>query len=307
MAIILQESLRALFYAPFYVALARNAFAAEGVEIRFTSSPRPQDAALRLMDGTVDVCWGGPMRVMETYQKRPDCDIVCFAEVVTRDPFLLMGREPRPNFTLADLKSVRLATVSEVPTPWLCLQHDLRLAGIDPASIARVADQTMTRNTAALKAGEVDVIQVFEPFPSLLLAEGAAHVWYEAARRGPTSYTTFYARRGLLTMRRDELQRMTRAIHRTEKWVANAGGRQIAQAISGYFGDMPPAILEAACARYKALGIWSDTPMLPRAGYDRLRDGLVSGGFVSPGATFETAVDNTLAASVVAEQLPPLD
>ena len=157
---------------PFYVALARDAFAAEGVEIRFTSSPRPQDAALRLMDGTVDVCWGGPMRVMETYQKRADCDIVCFGEVVTRDPFLLMGRAPRPDFTLADLRSVRLATVSEVPTPWLCLQHDLRLAGIDPAGIARVADQTMAGNVAALKAGEVDVIQVFEPFPSLLLAEG---------------------------------------------------------------------------------------------------------------------------------------
>ena len=68
MAIILQESLRALFYAPFYVALARDAFTAEGVEIRFTSSPRPQDAALRLMDGSGDVCWGGPMRVMDTYQ-----------------------------------------------------------------------------------------------------------------------------------------------------------------------------------------------------------------------------------------------
>jgi NitT/TauT family transport system substrate-binding protein len=307
MAIILQESLRAVFYAPFYVALARDAFTAEGVEIRFTSSPRPQDAALRLMDGRVDVCWGGPMRVMETYQKWPDCDIVSFAEVVTRDPFLLMGREPRPDFTLADLKSVRLATVSEVPTPWLCLQHDLRLAGIDPESISRVAGQTMASNMAALKAREVDVIQVFEPFPSLLLAEGAAHVWYEAARRGPTSYTTFYARRGTLAARRDELQRMVRAIHRTEKWVTKASGQQIAQAISGYFSDMAPAILTAACTRYKALGIWSDTPVLPRAGYDRLRDSLVSGGFVSPGATFETAVDNTIAAAVATEQLPPID
>src|SRR5471032_3090190 len=160
MAITLQESLRAVFYAPFYVALARGAFAAEGVEIKFTSSPRPQDAALRLMDGTVDVCWGGPMRVMETYQKLPGCDIVCFAEVVTRDPFLLMGRQHRLGFTLADLASVRLATVSEVPTPWLCLQHDLRLAGIDPAAVARVPGQTMAHNVEALKAGEVYVIQV---------------------------------------------------------------------------------------------------------------------------------------------------
>jgi NitT/TauT family transport system substrate-binding protein len=252
------------------------------------------------MDGTVDVCWGGPMRVMETYHKLPGCDLVCFAEVVTRDPFLLMGREPRPGFTLADLTRVRLATVSEVPTPWLCLQHDLRLAGIDPGGIARLADQTMVANVAALKAGEVDVIQVFEPFPSLLLADGAAHVWYAAAGRGPTSYTTFYARRGLLTSRRDELLRMTRAIHRTETWVASATGSEIARAIAGYFTDLPAAILAAACTRYKALGIWGETPLLPRAGYNRLRDGLVSGGFVSPGTPFETAVDNSLAEAVLA-------
>ena len=106
MAIILQEALRGLFYAPFYVALARDAFAAEGVEIRFTSSPHPNETALRVMDGTVDVSWGGPMRVMETYHKLAGCDLVCFGEVVTRDPFLLMGRAPKPDFTLADLASV---------------------------------------------------------------------------------------------------------------------------------------------------------------------------------------------------------
>jgi len=300
MAITLQESLRAIFYAPFYVALARGAFDAEGVEIKFASSPRPQDAALRLMDGTVDVCWGGPMRVMQTYQQVPGCDIICFGEVVTRDPFLLMGRQPpRAGFTLADLKSVKLATVSEVPTPWLCLQHDLRLAGIDPARIDRVADQTMARNVEALKAGEVDVIQVFEPFPSMLLADKAAHVWYEAARRGPTSYTTFYARRSTLTTRRDELARMVRAIARTETWVAGASGAEIADAIAPYFSDLAHPILEAACTRYKALEIWNTTPILPRAGYDRLRDGLVSGGFVSPGTPFEIAVDNSLAEEVL--------
>ena len=298
MTIILQESLRAIFYAPFYVALARGAFATHGVEIEFVSSPRPQDAALRLMDGTVDVCWGGPMRVMETYQQLPGCDIVCFAEVVTRDPFLLMGREPRAGFRMADLKSVRLATVSEVPTPWLCLQHDLRLAGIDPASIDRVAGQTMARNVEALKAGEVDVIQVFEPFPSLLLAVQAAYVWYEAATRGPTSYTTFYTRRGTLAARREELMGMVRAIAETGAWVAEASGAKIAGTIASYFSDVPMPILEAACTRYKRLGLWNERPLLPRAGYDRLRDGLVSGGFVSPGTPFETAVDNSLAESL---------
>ena len=43
-----------------------------------------------------------------------------------------------------------------------------------------------------------------------------------------------------------------------------------------------------------------------RAGYDRLRASLVSGGFVSPGTPYEVAVDNGLADAVVAENPPPL-
>jgi NitT/TauT family transport system substrate-binding protein len=299
MAIVLQESLRGLFYAPFYVALAQGAYTAAGVEVHFASAPRPGDAARGLFDGSVDVCWGGPMRVMQTYKLVPGCDLVSFAEVVTRDPFLLVGRAPRPDFRLADLLGVRIATVGEVPTPWMCLQEDLRRAGIAPGRLDRIGDRCMADNIAALRAGEVDVVQLFEPFVSALVAEGAGHVWYAAAIRGPTSYTTFYARRGLLMTRREELRRMVHAIHRTQLWVAGATGAQIADAIADYFPDVPAAIRTAACARYQALGIWSTTPVLPRMGYDRLLSSLVSGGFVA-GTPFEVAVDNSLAEEVMA-------
>jgi NitT/TauT family transport system substrate-binding protein len=301
MTVTLQESLRGLFYAPFYVALAREAYAAEGVDVRFVSAPRPGDAATAVMRGAADVCWGGPMRVMQSYHDDPGCDLVCFGEVVTRDPFFLIGRLPRPDFALSDLAGLRVATVSEVPTPWMCLQEDLRRAGIEPASINRTADAGMAANCAALLRGDLDVVQVFEPFVSQAVSSGHAHIWYAAADRGPTSYTTFYARRGVLTARRDELQRMVRAIHRTQQWVAEATGAQIAAAIVAYFPDLPMPILATACERYKTLGIWGHDPILPRAGYDRLRASLVSGGFVDPGTPFEVAVDNSLAEAAMAE------
>jgi len=307
MAITLQESLRGLFYAPFDVALAREAYAAEGVTVHFASAATPGRAALGVLDGTVDVCWGGPMRVMQAYAQAPDCDLVHFAEVVTRDPFLLLGRTPRPDFALHDLLGSRLGTVSEVPTPWMCLQEDLRRAGVAPARLNRVSDRSMADNVAGLRRGELDVVQMFEPFSAALEADGGGSVWYAAARRGPTSYTTFYTRRGLLRDRRDELLGMVRAIYRTLKWVAQVDGVAIADAIAGFFPDVPPALLAAACSRYKSLGIWGTDPVLPRAGYDRLLSGLVSGGFVSPGTPFEVAVDNSLAAAVVAENPPPLN
>jgi NitT/TauT family transport system substrate-binding protein len=306
MAIVLQETLRAVFYAPFYAALALGAYAREGVEVRLTSARTPSDSARGLADGTVDVTWGGPMRVMLTYEQDPKCDLVCFCEVVTRDPFFLVGRAPRPDFKLAELMGKRVATVSEVPTPWICLQEDMRRARLDPAKLDRVTDRSMADNAAALRRGEVDVVQLFQPFVEELLEAGAGHIWHAAAERGPTSYTTLYARCALLGERRDDCQRMVRAVYRTLKWVHAGTGAQLAAAIAAYFPDVPPQRLASALDRYKALGLWGRDPRLPRSGYERLRAGLVSGGLVKTGALYETAVDNSLAELVIREDPPAL-
>lgn len=305
--IVLQESLRAIFYAPFYAALSLGAYDAEGVAVRFASAPSPGAAARGLFDGSVHVTWGGPMRVMETYAIEPACDLVCFGEAVTRDPFMLVGATPPPaGFTLADLATRRLATVAEVPTPWMCLQADIRRAGLDPWSLDRIGDRSMGENVAALGRGEVDLIQLFEPYVSELVEKGRGHVWYAAATRGPTSYTTFYARRPVLETRRDDLARMVRALHRTLKWLHAGDAARLAEAIQRYFPDVPRPRLVAALARYQALGIWGLDPRLPRSGYDRLQESLVSGGFVPAGTPFDVAVDNTLAEASVAADPPPL-
>jgi NitT/TauT family transport system substrate-binding protein len=306
MAIVLQETLRAVFYAPFYAALSLDAFAQEGVEVKFVSSPTPAQAARGLADGSVDVGWGGPMRVMLTNEREPGIDLVCFCEVVTRDPFFLIGREPRGEFNVADLMAKRVATVSEVPTPWLCLQEDMRRAGLDPGKLDRVTGQSMAENAAALKRGEVDVVQLFQPFAEELLESRNGHIWYAAAARGPTSYTCFYARRPVLEKRRDECLRMTRALYRTLKWVHGTTGEQIAAAVASYFPDVPRQRLEKALGRYKAIGIWGKDPRLPRSGYERLRAGLVSGGLVKAGTPYETGVDNTLAQQAIERDPPAL-
>jgi NitT/TauT family transport system substrate-binding protein len=306
MGIVLQETLRGVFYAPYYAALSLGAYAHEGVEVRLVSAARPSDSARSLADGRVDVTWGGPMRVMLTYEQDPTCDLVCFCEVVTRDPFFLVGPSPKPDFKLADLMGKRVATVSEVPTPWMCLQEDMRRAGLDPTKLDRVPDQSMATNAGALQRGEVDVVQLFQPFVEELIESGAGHIWHAAAERGPTSYTTLYARRALLTDRRDECERMVRAIYRTLKWVHAGTGARLAAAIAAYFPDVPPQRLANALDRYKALGLWGRDPRLPQSGYERLRAGLVSGGLVKLGAPYETAVDNTLAELVIRQDPPAL-
>jgi len=130
----LYENYRFVLYTPFYAAHAIGVYADEGLTVELLPSPGAGLAEQALVDGTTDVIWAGPMRVMKHHDDHPDSSLVCFAEIVCRDPFSIVGRSPNPDFQLAALARMRIATVSEVPTPWLCLQEDLRQAGIDPAS-----------------------------------------------------------------------------------------------------------------------------------------------------------------------------
>jgi NitT/TauT family transport system substrate-binding protein len=98
-----------------------------------------------------------------------------------------------------------------------------------------------------------------------------------------------------------------RGLHRTQKWLHANPPDALAEVVQSFFPAVPPSLLRAALARYLELGIWGHNPILPRAGYDRLRAGLLSAGFVKKAAPFEQAVDNTLAEEVVRENPPALE
>jgi NitT/TauT family transport system substrate-binding protein len=303
MPLTLFEPFRAVFYTPFYAAHALDAYGAEGVDVRLLTSGAEATVS-GLIDGSTDVSWGGPMRIQYTYDQQPDCGVVSFCEIVTRDPFFIVGRGPRPDFQMPDLLNVRFGAVSEVNTPWLCLQEDLRRAGLNPAQVNRVEGNTMTANDAALRAGDLDAIQIFQPFVEQLVADGAGHIWYAAASRGAASYTTLSTLKATLQTKRDQMGRMTRALYRTQKWLHGADAPAIAAAIADFFPDLPQETLAACIKRYKALGLWGVNPILPRGGFDRLQASGLSGGLFKSGAPFEECVDISLAREAI-EADPP--
>ena len=304
MGINLCESFRAMFYTPYYLPLALGTYEAEGVDVTLSTSPSPDTVAQQLSDGIADVYWGGPMRILVMRDKNHKPEIMGFCEAITRDPFFLIGKEPNLNFNLEDLLDIRFASVSEVPTPWMCLQEDLRRASIDPSNLNRVGDRTMPENVAALKAGDADVVQLFQPFAEQILTENTGHIWYAQAPRGYCSYTSLYATKEIIETSRDDLHRMTHAIYRCQKWLHSVPSSEIASAVAEFFPDIDSEILSAAAQRYIELGVWGKDPHLPREGFERLQDSLISGGLISNRSEFEDCVDNTFADTVIAEDPP---
>jgi NitT/TauT family transport system substrate-binding protein len=250
MQIHLLENFRALFYTPFYAAFALGAFEAEGVDVALKASSEFGNSLKALAAGEAQVSWGGPMRLMLARDKDPAASAVAFCEVVGRDPFYLIGRSPNPGFGMRDLLRARVATVSEVATPWICLQYDMRLAGEDPSAIPRISDRSMAENAEALRRGDVDVIQVFQPFAAMLIQEGAGHLWYAAASRGPCCYTTLNATRDFIDTNADTILRMTRAMYRVQKWIREHDGEALARIVAPYLSDIPHAVLAACCNDY---------------------------------------------------------
>jgi NitT/TauT family transport system substrate-binding protein len=296
--VVLIENFRAVFYAPFYAACALGAYDAEALEVELKPAAELGKALQTVSAGAGQVSWGGPLRILSALDLDPNCGYVAFCEVVGRDPFFLVGRTANPGFTPAQLPKWTLGAVTEVPTPWICLQHDLRRAGVAPSAVKLARGRTMAENAAALRAGEVDVIQVFEPLVEELVDEGIGHVWYAAASRGPTSYTSLNTTRDFIEREPDTVLRLTRAMSRTLQWVAAHDGRALAEAIASYFPDLPVARLAACCKRYQSLELWNRTPMLQRNGLEWLRDAMLAARAIGTCFSYEDCVDPRFAEQV---------
>src|SRR4029077_5455130 len=115
-----------------------------------------------------------------------------------------------------------------------------------------------------------------------------------------TSYTVFATTRERLAADPEPFRRMVRAIYRTQKWVQAQPAATIAGAIASYFPALDRTVLEGALARYKAQGVWGTDPILPEAGFDRLRRALLATGFLDRTVPFADCVDNRLAQEVLA-------
>ncbi len=301
MNIKLAENFRAVFYAPFYATHALGLFAEQGVTITLLDSASPGAGIAELAKGNIDVMWGGPLRVINERDQfeRTEGSLVAFCEVAAKDPFfLLRRRQVEPTklspqgtpFSLKDLPGLRFASVSEVPTPWLCLQQDLREAGVDPAKLNRVADRSMQENLDALRLGELDVIQVFEPYVSLALANEDLEVVHAASQRGYTAYTTFISTFEGMQRNQPGFEAMIAAIEQFRPWLAAHGPAELARVVKSFYPHVSLDILTACLTRYHLAELWTCRRAISRQGFARLAASMLDSGYIKRAPCYEDCV-----------------
>jgi NitT/TauT family transport system substrate-binding protein len=290
------------FYAPLAAGVALGHFRDEGLDVSSPSAAAFGKGTIpALLGGDIEISLGGLMRSFELADRSGPI-VVHFAEVCSRNGFFLLSRTPRPTFRWPDLIGKTVLSFAEAPTPWQCMLTVLRRHGVDPQAVRIERERPAPDAVAAFLAGHGDFLEQPQPVVEELIADGAAHLVASMGEAtGPVPFTSYMTTPAFLTREPDVIRAFTRAVYRTQRWLAGNRAPAIAAAIAPAFAATKPAILERAVGRYHEQGTWARDPLLRREGYDYLEGILLAGGFIGRGARYEDLVDTEIARQVMSE------
>ena len=286
---------QSVFYAPQFVAIHRGFFAEEGLDVTAEAAGGGRTTVSALIDGSIEIGLGGIMRSLDLAD-RDGRLLPHFIEVNSRNGFFLLAREPKPRFAWSDLEGREVISFAEAPTPWQCMLTVLRKNGVEPACVRITRDLQTAQAVAAFRSGRGDFLEQGQTVTEQLLAEGAAFLVASMGdATGPVPFSSFMTTPAFLAGERPVLERFTRAVYRTQRWMAEAPARDIAAAIAPAFPDVDPVIREKAIDRYLRQATWARDGVIRRRGYEYLQRILLDGGFIKREHRYEDLVDTTIA------------
>ena len=289
------------FYAPLFVGLSRGHFAGEGLDVEVETSRPGHTTVDALLAGHAEIGLGGIMRSLDLAD-RGGGTLPHFAEVNGRNGFFLLGRRPRPDFEWRDLLGATVISFAEAPTPWQCMLTVLRRHGVDPARVTIRRNLAVADAVARFNAGEGDYLEQAQPTTEQLLSSGQAYLVASMGdATGPVPFSSYMTTPRFLDEHPDVVLAFTRAVVRTQRYLASRPAAEIAEAIGSAFPDVGGPLLTAIVERYLRQGTWTRTPVIARAGFEYLQQILLDGGFIGRRHRYEDLVNVDFARRAVTE------
>ena len=100
----LNEVAHSIFYAPMYVAIEKDYFQQEGIELELVTGFGADKTMTAVLSGEADIGFMGSEASIYTYNEGASDFVVNFAQLTQRAGNFLVAREERPDFEWTDLK-----------------------------------------------------------------------------------------------------------------------------------------------------------------------------------------------------------
>ena len=230
------EVVRALLYAPAYVAITNGYFKDAGLDVSLTTAQGGDKAVAALLSNSADIALMGPETAIYAQNSESPTKTPIFCGLTATDGFMLMSRDKIDKFEWSMLKGKDILGFRPGSTPILFFEAAMRQNGIDPLKDVKLNNNiAIPARVGSWLAGQNQFAIFIEPDASQLELDGKAHFLASIGETvGPADYTTFMATDKYIKDNPAVIQAWTDAIYKAQQWTASqaaGGGRHRDRAV----------------------------------------------------------------------------
>lgn len=297
----LAEVTRSIFYAPGYVALAKEFFKAEGLDVHLTTTWGGDKTMTALLSGGTDIALVGSETSIYVYAQGTNDRVINFAQLTQTDGTFLVSRKKIDHFSWEQLKGKSFLGQRKGGMPQMVGEFVLKKHGIDPHKDLKLIQNIDFANIPnAFASGTGEFVQLFEPTASIFEKEGKGYIVASfGTESGHVPYTVFMAKQSYLKAHPAIAEKFTRAIYKAQQWVDSHSAKETADAIQTYFKDTDLKTIETVVDRYKTQGTYATNPILDKQEWKNIQNIMKEAGELPKPVDYNTLVNTDIAEKVI--------
>ena len=277
----LNEVAHSIFYAPQYVAIEKEYFKDEGLDLTLVTGFGADKTMTAVISGEADIGFMGAEASIYAYQEGATDPVVNFAQLTQRAGNFLVAREEMPDFKWEDLKNKKVLGGRKGGMPEMVFEYILKQNGIDPQKDLSIDQSIDFGSTAAAFTGDdsADFTVEFEPSATALEKQGAGFVVASlGVDSGYVPYTSYSARTSYMEKNPEIVQKFTDALQKGMDFVQSHTPEEIAEIIKPQFPETDLDTITAIVKRYYDQDNWKENLVFGQDGFELLQDILEGAG-----------------------------
>lgn len=301
------EVTHSIFYAPFYIAINKGYFKDEGLDLELVNGGGSNNSMNALLSGEADIALLGPETNIYVAGGGSTDTPKMFAQLTKRDGSLLVSKTPTNNFQWSDLVGKTIIGGRKGGVPAMTLQYVIeQIAGLEigtgPNQVNLRTDVEFNLTASVYEATDAEYCTMFEPGASALVAAGKGHIVASiGAESGEIPYTGFAAKQSYMNKNPQIIEKFIRAVIRGYRFLTSAPISEVVDALVPSFESTSRETIQTSIQIYISIDAWASTPVMSETAFEYLQTVMINAGELQNRVTFESAINTSFAAKVLAE------
>ena len=276
--IIVSEVTHSVFYAPWYVAIEKNYFKDENLNIEVTLTPGADKVASSVLSNDAHIGFSGPEATIYVYNNSKE-KLISFASLTKKDGQFIVGDcSLKDTFTLENLKNKSILAGRNGGMPLMMFKYALYKSNIKENELTIDTSVEFAGLTGAFIGKQGDYVNLFEPNATALENQKIGCVLSSLGNlTGNVPYTTFYAKESFINNNKELIKKFNKALNKGLQFVKENDSTTIAKTIQNQFPDTNINDLTNIVERYKNIDAWYETTNINIQDYDKLQEILIYG------------------------------